>query len=205
MLAHRMESAREDGADRDVVLHLSPRGNSDLHRVTRPRFANSGTTPFRYSRSCSLSPTAFMPAVLSQRSCRSSTASARAISRQTGRNIYASGIHSCQRRLDGQRTKTPKCIQAGPSSTSPRRERIFRRRSLRALCAGGQPPIRVTYERRNRDIDPQLVWRGNDEQALSDLVAHAPVGAENVVRLESAAEAVKLGLRFPCCVFCCLC
>ncbi|MCZ6854903.1 MAG: hypothetical protein O7G86_13390, partial [Gammaproteobacteria bacterium] len=27
-----------------------------------------------------------------------------------------------------------------------------------------QSPIRVAYERRNRDLDPQLVWRGKDEQ-----------------------------------------
>ena len=25
-------------------------------------------------------------------------------------------------------------------------------------------PVRVAYERRNRDLDPQLVWRGKDEQ-----------------------------------------
>ena len=31
-------------------------------------------------------------------------------------------------------------------------------------------PIRVAYERRNRDLDPQLVWRGKDEQDWSDLV-----------------------------------
>ena len=35
-------------------------------------------------------------------------------------------------------------------------------------------PIRVAYERRNRDLDPQLVWRGKDEQDWSDLVVHAP-------------------------------
>ena len=37
-----------------------------------------------------------------------------------------------------------------------------------------QDPIRVAYERRNRDLDPQLVWRGKDEQDWSDLVVHAP-------------------------------
>src|ERR1019366_2208404 len=37
-----------------------------------------------------------------------------------------------------------------------------------------QTPIRVAYERRNRDLDPQLVWRGKDEQDWSDLVTHAP-------------------------------
>jgi adenine-specific DNA-methyltransferase len=37
-----------------------------------------------------------------------------------------------------------------------------------------QTPIRVAYERRNRDLDPQLVWRGKDEQDWSDLVVPAP-------------------------------
>jgi adenine-specific DNA-methyltransferase len=37
-----------------------------------------------------------------------------------------------------------------------------------------QGPIRVAYERRNRDLDPQLVWRGKDEKDWSDLVVHAP-------------------------------
>jgi len=37
-----------------------------------------------------------------------------------------------------------------------------------------QSPIRVAYERRNRDLDPQLVWRGKDMQDWSDLVVHAP-------------------------------
>jgi len=35
-------------------------------------------------------------------------------------------------------------------------------------------PIRIAYERRNRDLDPQLVWRGKDEQDWSDLVVAAP-------------------------------
>jgi len=37
-----------------------------------------------------------------------------------------------------------------------------------------QSPIRVAYERRNRDLDPQLVWRGKDEKDWSDLVVQAP-------------------------------
>ena len=35
-------------------------------------------------------------------------------------------------------------------------------------------PMRVAYERRNRDLDPQLVWRGKDEQDAGDLVVQAP-------------------------------
>ena len=37
-----------------------------------------------------------------------------------------------------------------------------------------ESPVRVAYERRNRDLDPQLVWRGKVEQDWSDLVVHAP-------------------------------
>ena len=48
-----------------------------------------------------------------------------------------------------------------------------------------QRPVRVSLKRsatglddekanRNRDLDPQLVWRGKDEQDWSDLVVHAP-------------------------------
>ena len=37
-----------------------------------------------------------------------------------------------------------------------------------------QSPVRVAYERRNRDLDPQLVWRGKDERDWSDFVVQAP-------------------------------
>ena len=35
-------------------------------------------------------------------------------------------------------------------------------------------PLRIAYERRNRDLDPQLVWRGKDEQDAFDLIVNAP-------------------------------
>ncbi|HEU0167481.1 MAG TPA: DNA methyltransferase, partial [Chloroflexota bacterium] len=35
-------------------------------------------------------------------------------------------------------------------------------------------PREISYARRNRDLDPQLVWRGKDEQDWSDLVVQAP-------------------------------
>ena len=48
-----------------------------------------------------------------------------------------------------------------------------------------QAPVKISYPRdgsalteekssRNRDLDPQLVWRGKDQQDWSDLVVHAP-------------------------------
>jgi adenine-specific DNA-methyltransferase len=42
------------------------------------------------------------------------------------------------------------------------------------MDANEQSALRVAYERRNRDLDPQLVWRGKDEQDWSDLVVQAP-------------------------------
>ena len=37
-----------------------------------------------------------------------------------------------------------------------------------------QSPVSVAYQRRNRDLDPQLVWRGKDSQDWTDLVVNAP-------------------------------
>jgi adenine-specific DNA-methyltransferase len=37
-----------------------------------------------------------------------------------------------------------------------------------------QDPLRIAYQRRNRDLDPQLIRRGKDGQDWSDLVVHAP-------------------------------
>ena len=37
-----------------------------------------------------------------------------------------------------------------------------------------QYTVRAAYERGNQDLDPQLVWRGKDEQDWNDLVVHAP-------------------------------
>ena len=53
------------------------------------------------------------------------------------------------------------------------------------MQAEDKAPVKVSYPRgahgmkkekdeRNRDLDPQLVWRGKDEQDWSDLVVHAP-------------------------------
>jgi adenine-specific DNA-methyltransferase len=35
-------------------------------------------------------------------------------------------------------------------------------------------PIQLAYERRNKDLDPQLVWRGKDMADWSDLIVQAP-------------------------------
>jgi len=65
-----------------------------------------------------------------------------------------------------------------------------------------QSPIQVAYERRNRDLDPQLVWRGKDEQDWSDLIVQAPplfiqekvhpkVLIDDLLRRSERAEAEK--------------
>ena len=42
------------------------------------------------------------------------------------------------------------------------------------MAEDDRTPIAVAYARRNRDLDPQLVWRGKDQQNWSDLVVQAP-------------------------------
>ena len=42
------------------------------------------------------------------------------------------------------------------------------------MHAEEQSPIRLAYQRRNRDLDPQFVWRGKDEQDVSELAVPAP-------------------------------
>jgi len=69
-----------------------------------------------------------------------------------------------------------------------------------------EQPIRVAYKRRNRDLDPQLVWRGKDEQDWSDLVVHAPplyiqekihpkVLIDDLLRQTEQAKAQKSGFQ----------
>ncbi len=42
------------------------------------------------------------------------------------------------------------------------------------MHAYDRDPIRVAYERRNPDLDPQLIWRGKDMEDWSDLVVPTP-------------------------------
>ena len=71
-------------------------------------------------------------------------------------------------------------------------------------------PVRLAYERRNRDLDPQLVWRGKDEQDWTDLVVQAPplyiqekvhpkVLIDDLQRATKAARAARRGRQRPTC------
>ena len=60
------------------------------------------------------------------------------------------------------------------STTKAKRKNIPTAEYQSVMQTRSRSPIRVAYERRNRDLDPQLVWRGKDEQDWSDLVVHAP-------------------------------
>ena len=67
-------------------------------------------------------------------------------------------------------------------------------------------PLRLAYERRNLDLDPQLVWRGKDEQDWSDLVVQAPplyiqekvhpkVLIDDLLKRTAQAEAHQYGVQ----------
>lgn len=71
------------------------------------------------------------------------------------------------------RTTAPKTVEALRHDEATRRN-IPTAEYQALLQKEQQDPLRVAYERRNRDLDPQLVWRGKDEQDWSDLVVNAP-------------------------------
>ncbi len=68
---------------------------------------------------------------------------------------------------------TPKTIEALRHADATRKN-IPTAEYQSVMRTDQQSPLRLAYERRNRDLDPQLVWRGKDEQDWSDLVVHAP-------------------------------
>lgn len=69
--------------------------------------------------------------------------------------------------------KTPLSVEALKHDEATRKN-IPTAEYQSVLAQDEKSPVRVAYERRNRDLDPQLVWRGKDEQDWSDLVVHAP-------------------------------
>jgi adenine-specific DNA-methyltransferase len=71
------------------------------------------------------------------------------------------------------RTKKPLDIDALRHDHATRRN-IPTAEYESVMAAAEKSPVRLAYERRNRDLDPQLVWRGKDEQDWSDLIVQAP-------------------------------
>ncbi len=83
-----------------------------------------------------------------------------------------------------RKPKAPKTVEALTHDEATRKN-IPTAEYQSVMQKDEQSPVRVAYERgvtgldeekhrRNRDLDPQLVWRGKDEQDGSDLVVHAP-------------------------------
>jgi adenine-specific DNA-methyltransferase len=71
------------------------------------------------------------------------------------------------------RTRTPKSVETITHLEDTRRN-IPTAEYEPLVEESDKASVRVAYERRNRDLDPQLVWRGKDEQDWSDLVVDAP-------------------------------
>jgi len=71
------------------------------------------------------------------------------------------------------RTRTSKTVET-LTHDQAKRKNIPTAEHQSVMAKKAQDPIRVAYEQRNRDLDPQLVWRGKDEQDWSDLIVQAP-------------------------------
>ncbi len=72
-----------------------------------------------------------------------------------------------------RKNKTPKSVEA-ITHDDAKRKNIPTAEFESVMRKDEKTPIQLAYERRNRDLDPQLVWRGKDEQDWSDLIVHAP-------------------------------
>ena len=72
-----------------------------------------------------------------------------------------------------RKQRTPKRVEALTHDDASRKN-IPTAEYQTALAADDRSPIEVAYERTNRDLDPQLVWRGKDVQDWADLVVPAP-------------------------------
>ena len=70
------------------------------------------------------------------------------------------------------RRKTPRTVEARTHEEASRKN-IPTAEFRSVMDRSEQSPVQVAYERRNRDLDPQLVWRGKDAQDWSDLVVQA--------------------------------
>ena len=83
--------------------------------------------------------------------------------------------------------KQKKSIQVESLTHEEAKRRNIPTAEMQSFYAGqkGAAPLSISYPRstplapgetreRNPDLDPQLVWRGKDEQDWSDLVVHAP-------------------------------
>ena len=71
------------------------------------------------------------------------------------------------------RTRQPIKVES-LSHTEDSRPNIPSAEMETAMEDDDRKPIYLAYERRNRDLDPQLVWSGKDEQDARDLIAPAP-------------------------------
>jgi len=71
-----------------------------------------------------------------------------------------------------KKPKTPISVEALKHEDATRKN-IPTAEYQAVLAKAEQAPVRVAMERRNRDLDPQLVWRGKEVQDESDLVVQA--------------------------------
>ena len=72
-----------------------------------------------------------------------------------------------------ERAKQPKSVET-LTHEEARRRNLPSAEHQPLMREEEQTAVRVAYERRNRDLDPQLVWRGKDEQDSADLEVNVP-------------------------------
>lgn len=77
------------------------------------------------------------------------------------------------RKTSGQQGGARKTVQT-LTHEEAKRKNIPTAEYQSVMQKGSRDSLRVSYERRNKDLDPQLMWRGKDAQDWSDLIVQAP-------------------------------
>ena len=89
------------------------------------------------------------------------------------------------------RTKTPKSVET-LTHVDDTRSNIPTAEYESIVEEADKAPVRVAYERRNRDLDPQLVWRGKDAQDREDLsVPAVPIYIQEKIHPRALIEDLR--------------
>ena len=72
-----------------------------------------------------------------------------------------------------RKSKKPKSVETFVHDEATRRN-IPTAEYHPVMAEEDKAPIRVAFGRRNRDLDPQLVWRGKDQRDNANLVVQVP-------------------------------
>ena len=174
MLAFKMEKAREAGADRVRVLHISPAGNRRLHTVTSKPLKRFGTDAFAVFGETLVDPGAFIGRTIEQTFRPPANGDARRpLGRVSRQPLQFPGVRARRgSELMAREPKSPKQVESLTHDEASRRNiPTAEFQSMAEHLEERTPPQPAHYPRtrplapgerreRDEDLDPQIIWNG---------------------------------------------